>query len=257
MSAFLSIITINYNNARGLQKTIDSVLEQTYTNYEFIVIDGDSKDGSKAVLEKYKERISYCVSEKDSGIFSAMNKGIQQANGNYLQFLNSGDVFTSPEALNIFITHPDFKGDVIYGDYKFEKGEKVYPDILTPIFFMKSSLPHQSTFFKKGVFDIIGNYNESYKIGADRAFYIKCFLSGKFKFKHVNCFLVLYDMEGLSNNPIHLAEKIEEDDKIFKEQFGIFYEDYKNYLNTIKQLKEAQKRTFGGYLKRVKNKFWK
>ena len=88
----ISIITINYNNKSGLEKTIESVLQQTYDNIEYLVIDGNSTDGSKDVIKKYKHRISYWVSEPDSGIYNAMNKGGTKATGDYLLFLNSGDV---------------------------------------------------------------------------------------------------------------------------------------------------------------------
>ena len=89
----LSIITINYNNCDGLQKTIDSVIAQTWRDFEWIVIDGGSTDGSKELLEQYKEHFSYWCSEPDKGIYNAMNKGIAKANGDYLNFMNSGDAF--------------------------------------------------------------------------------------------------------------------------------------------------------------------
>ncbi|NDP23058.1 MAG: glycosyltransferase, partial [Paludibacter sp.] len=140
MQPFLSIVTINYNNCIGLEKTIASVISQNYRNFEFLVIDGDSTDGSKAIVAKNKDRINYSISEPDTGIYNAMNKGIKAASGEYLLFLNSGDVLNGVIALESFILHPDFLGDIIYGDYKFEKGEKVYPEYLTPLFFVRSSL---------------------------------------------------------------------------------------------------------------------
>ena len=87
----LSIITINYNNREGLRKTIESVVNQTYRNFEYIIIDGGSTDGSVEVVKEYADRISYWVSEPDNGIYNAMNKGVLAANGKYIQFLNSGD----------------------------------------------------------------------------------------------------------------------------------------------------------------------
>ena len=87
----ISIITVNYNDKDGLEKTIKSVLNQENTVFEYLVIDGNSADGSKDVIEKYKDKIDYWVSEPDSGIYNAMNKGILAATGDYLLFLNSGD----------------------------------------------------------------------------------------------------------------------------------------------------------------------
>ena len=99
----LSIITINYNNLAGLQKTFESVFNQTFQDFEYIVIDGGSTDGSKELIEQYHDKIDYWVSEPDSGIYNAMNKGIVRANGEYLQFLNSGDSLLGENILkNVF-----------------------------------------------------------------------------------------------------------------------------------------------------------
>ena len=96
----ISIITINYNNASGLEKTIRSVVEQTYNEYEYIIIDGASSDKSKEVIQEYQRYIDFWCSEKDSGIYNAMNKGIQKASGEYLLFLNSGDVLNNSAVLD-------------------------------------------------------------------------------------------------------------------------------------------------------------
>jgi glycosyltransferase involved in cell wall biosynthesis len=248
---FLSIITINFNNAEGLQKTMESVFSQSYDNFQFLIIDGASTDGSVAILESNNDRLDYWVSEQDSGVYNAMNKGIMASNGDYLLFLNSGDQLTGPSALSDFIHHEKFGGDIIYGDYMFENGEKVFPDQLTPVYFMRTSLPHQSTFFKKEVFDIMGSYDESYKLGGDRAFYIKSFLSNRFQFVHVNYFLTFFDMEGMSNSQEHSYQKKEEDEQMFKESYGVHYEDCKKQLALEQELKNTQKKTFKGIVKRV------
>ena len=186
-----------------------------------------------------------------------MNKGIAKAKGKYLLFLNSGDVLNGSSALNDFINHPNFSGDIIYGDYQFEKGEKIFPDKLTPLFFVRSSLPHQSTFFKSEVFDIMGLYEEHYKIVADRAFYIKCFLSNQFVFKHISYYLSIYDMSGISNNPEHSEKQASENAIMFQEHYGIFYEDYKKLNLIISQLNQAKRETVAGVLMRIINKIKK
>lgn len=251
---FLTIITVNYNDATGLKKTITSVVSQSFTNFEYIIIDGGSNDGSVTVIEEFSDTLTYWVSEKDNGVFNAMNKGIKKANGTYIQFLNSGDVFTSPTALEDFIEHPNFEGDIIYGDYKFEDGEKIYPDSLYPAYFIKTSLPHQSTLFKKTVFDTMGLYNEDYVIASDRAFYIKCYLSNHFIFKHIPCFLVLFDKEGISNNPAFREKKEIEDETIFKQLFGEKYQEHKNQIALEKRLNRKKRNSLSGILKRVLNK---
>ncbi|MCF6182885.1 glycosyltransferase family 2 protein [Lutibacter sp.] len=250
----LSIITINYNNAIGLKKTMQSVVNQTWSNFEYIVIDGNSSDNSVAIIKAFNFTNLKWISEQDTGIYNAMNKGIKMAKSEYLLFLNSGDVLNGVTALNDFIQHPNLIGDIIYGDYKFDKGEKIYPDVLTPLFFIKSSLPHQSTFFKRSVFDSIGLYDESYKIAADRAFYIKCFLSDKFKFTHIKYPLTIYDLTGLSNSKDFNFTKKKEDEAIFKKYYGLFYNDYMKYLQLEKELSIIKGLTFKGMIKRIKKR---
>ena len=114
----ISIITINYNNASGLEKTIRSVVEQTYNEYEYIIIDGASSDKSKEVIQEYQRYIDFWCSEKDSGIYNAMNKGIQKASGEYLLFLNSGDVLNNSAVLADI--HGFLSGeDIVYGRNSF------------------------------------------------------------------------------------------------------------------------------------------
>lgn len=257
MKPFLSIITINYNNSSGLEKTIQSIIPQTFKNFEYLVIDGASDDCSFEVIQKNKAAVHFSISEPDTGIYHAMNKGIKAAKGRYLLFLNSGDVLNGTTALEDFINHKDFEGDIIYGDYKFEEGEKVYPDKLSPLFFVRTSLPHQSTFFKREVFEEMGLYEEHYKIVGDRAFFIKCFLSNHFVFKHIPYSLSIYDLSGISNNPIHIETQASENAKMFQEQYGVFYEDYKKMLLMQSQLNQAKRETVAGVLKRILNKIEK
>jgi len=257
MKILVSIITINYNNAEGLKATINSVLEQTYQEIEFIVIDGASADSSLEVLRNYNNRISKLVSEQDSGIYHAMNKGIKLAKGAFLLFLNSGDYLTNPNALSDFFAHEKFSGDIIYGDYKFKNGEKIYPDLLPPNYFMKTSLPHQSTFFKKEVFEDMGFYDESYEMGADRAFFLKCFVSNKFKFTHVPYLLTMFDLDGISNNPEYLVKKKEEDIRMLKTFYGDKYEEYRDEIVETKRLKRAARNSLGGIIRRIKNRIFK
>lgn len=248
---FLSIITINYNNTSGLKRTMQIVFDQTFQDYEYIIIDGDSNDGSVDIIKENETNLSYWISEKDSGIFNAMNKGIKVSKGKYLLFLNSGDVLTSKFALGEFINHPFFKGHIIYGDYKFDKGEKIYPDVLYPAYFMKTSLPHQSTFFKRDVFKEMGLYDEKYKIGADRAYYIKCYLSEKFKFQHVPYFLTHFDLSGVSNSKEIIKRKKEEDELLLREEYGTRYQVYKDELELQFKKNAAKRRSLKGIVKRI------
>lgn len=172
-----SIITVNYNNKEGLRKTIESVICQTYRDYEFIVIDGGSTDGSVEVIKEYDTQIDYWVSEPDGGIYQGMNKGIKKATGEYLNFMNSGDCFYNEDVLqNVF----DKKStcDIIVGkDYHYNSQTQqgfstILPPRISMLTFYIQTLPHQSTFFKQ---DLFNNtlYDESLRIVADIKFYIQ------------------------------------------------------------------------------------
>ena len=126
--SILSIITINYNNVLGLKRTLESVTGQSYSNFEYIVIDGGSTDGSKEHILKYSDKISYWISEPDRGIYHAMNKGIAKASGEYLLFMNSGDLFYNNFILNEVIDDIS-KYDLIYFDILIRDGNKEYPKV--------------------------------------------------------------------------------------------------------------------------------
>ena len=113
----ITIITVSLNNSEGLEKTIKSVISQEYTDYELIVIDGGSRDGSLDIIDKYRQSISEWVSEPDKGPYDAMNKGAKMAKGNWIIFLNSGDMFYEPASLKKMMQYiPDHNHDAIYGD---------------------------------------------------------------------------------------------------------------------------------------------
>lgn len=175
-----SIITVNYNNKEGLRRTIESVIHQTYRDFEYIVIDGGSTDGSREVIEEYTERIDYWVSEPDKGIYNAMNKGISVAHGEYLNFMNSGDIFYDYNRLNK-ISEQQFQSDIIIGrDYWYNSKtgkdfSTILPLRLEMFTFYKGSLPHQSSLFKRIIFKE-GKYDESLKVVSDWKFYIQAII---------------------------------------------------------------------------------
>ncbi len=170
-----SIITVNYNNKEGLRQTIESVIHQTFRDYEFIVIDGGSTDGSADVLKEYDEQITYWVSEKDSGIYNAMNKGIAKATGEYLNFMNSGDCFYAPDILEK-VAHYKYDADFIVGkDYHYNEKKQqghasVQPPRTTMIHFFIATLDHQSSFIKRELFDN-SPYDENHRLVSDWIFF--------------------------------------------------------------------------------------
>ena len=170
-----SIITVNYNNKEGLRKTIESVIHQTFSDFEFIVIDGGSTDGSVEVLKEYDAQIDYWVSEPDGGIYQGMNKGIKKAIGDYLNFMNSGDCFYATDILEK-VSHYNSKADFIVGkDYHYNTETRqghasIQPPRTTMIHFFVATLDHQSTFVKRELFkDSL--YDESHRLVSDWIFY--------------------------------------------------------------------------------------
>ncbi len=219
----LSIITVNLNNFRGLQKTFASIFSQTFTDFEYIVIDGGSTDGSVDLIRDNQSKISYWQSQKDNGIYQALNQGIRQAKGEYILFLHSGDYFLDSEALNrVFITKPDT--DIVYADAKRlnldTKQIELYfqPDQLTKLFFYRYSLCHQSMFFKRELFQKFGLYREDLKIVADLAFNLKLFLSQKCTWQHSATSIVYFDQSGISSTNLALLNQ--EREQVLRELFS-------------------------------------
>ncbi len=208
----LSIITVNLNNRDGLQRTIDSVISQTFTDYEWIVIDGGSTDGSRELIEQYQDYIAYWCSEPDKGIYNAMNKGIAHAKGEWLQFLNSGDWFVGNNVLRDVFRTP-LNGDIVYGDYYQTNGQDIVPiqyeQDLSFLTLYYKAIPHTSSFIKR---DIISSrlYNEGLEIVSDWEFFLECALKG-LQFTHINIFVTYYDSSGISSSNRHKVLKERED----------------------------------------------
>jgi glycosyltransferase involved in cell wall biosynthesis len=199
----LSLITINYNNAPGLKKTIDSVVHQSFKNFEYIVIDGGSTDNSTDYLSEYAVHISHQVSEKDEGIYNAMNKGIKAASGDYLLFLNSGDVLASADVLENVHHHLNGAEGIVYGDLQLLKNEQitteVSPEKIGVYELMLSTIWHPTAFIKRDLFEKYGLYNENLKITADYEFFIRCIIKHKISTKHISVPITLFDLSGISN----------------------------------------------------------
>lgn len=209
----ISIITVNLNNLEGLKRTMASVFNQTYQNFEYLIIDGGSSDGSKEYIEANADKISYWVSEPDKGIYNGMNKGIKKAQGEYLLFLNSGDHFVEQKVLE---ENHHFLNDspIIYFDvlvrYKGDEYIKYTPTELSYDFLKSDSLPHQSTFIKNTCFSQIGYYDEKYKIISDWKFIATARLKNRVPSKKVPVILTIFYKDGISTkeeNLLHSERK--------------------------------------------------
>ena len=170
-----SIITVNFNNKEGLRKTIVSVIHQTFRDFEFIIIDGGSTDGSVDVLKEYDSHIDFWVSEPDGGIYQGMNKGIRKATGEYLNFMNSGDCFYADDILekvSNYHSNSDFiVGKDFHYNSKTNQGHtSIQPPRTTMIHFFVATLDHQSSFIKRELFED-SLYDESHRLVSDWIFF--------------------------------------------------------------------------------------
>ena len=246
----ISIITVNRNNAEGLERTIKSVIKQTYTNYEFIIIDGASTDNSVDIIKQYSSDISFWISEKDTGVFNAMNKGIEHSTGDYCYFLNSADTFANDNVLkDIFgsqtYTAPFINGHQIndFGNYT----QKV-PSLnryLTLFDFYWGTIKHQATFIRRDLFDTYGLYDETLKITSDWKFFLQTIGLKNEQPVFVDVDIVLFEWDGLSTNPQLIDSHIHERTRVLDENipkpiqkdYENFHEmsDYVYIMNTMKR----------------------
>lgn len=200
----VSIITINYNNAIGLEKTIRSIVSQDLADIEYIVIDGNSSDGSKDILQGYNDKIDFWVSEPDAGIYNAMNKGIRKANGEYILFVNSGDTICNDSDMSNVIRQISGE-DIIYYNLEIvdtethERYIKEYPDQLDFKYFLEDTLPHPGSFIKKSLLVGYGYYSENMKIVSDWAFFMDSVCLDKCTYKHIDAHFSVFFLDGISS----------------------------------------------------------
>lgn len=256
----LSIITINYNDKEGLARTMDSVLSQTYTDFEYIVIDGGSNDGSKAIIEQHQDQLGYWVSEPDTGVYNAMNKGIAKAIGEYILFLNSGDDLIGIDALQRVIVDLHSTDFVCYDINVVEANHsyvKECPDQLTFEYLSKDTPPHQSTFIKRKLFKTIGFYDETLKIVSDWKFMIIAVCKYNCSYKHVGAMFSNFYRDGLSSVPENRQALHQERQDVLYSEFEVFMRDLgekirlRQALNHLKSSKKIQWLARLGLLKNI------
>lgn len=245
----ISIITINRNNAEGLERTIKSVIKQAYTNYEFIIIDGASTDNSVNIIEQYSADITLWISEKDTGVFNAMNKGIQRSTGDFCYFLNSADVFANDNVLkDIFesqtYTAPFINGHQINNFGNYTQKVPCLNRPLTLFDFYWGTIKHQATFIRRDLFNTYGLYDEKLKITSDWKFFLQTIGLKNEQPIFVDVDIVLFEWDGLSTNPqlmtLHVNERTQVLDenipKPIQSDYENFHEtsDYRYIIDTMK-----------------------
>lgn len=227
--SLLSIITINYNNVNGLEKTFQSIFNQTYQDFEYIVIDGGSKDGSKELVEKHSNKITHWVSESDKGIYNAMNKGVLSASGEYLLFINSGDELFNNTILEDVISYLNTY-DIITGNLNIISGEDNYIGIsVDKITFTKlfnGTIWHPCTFMRKDAFSRTEMYDESLKIVADWKWFLLGIFKHNLSYRKIDLTISKFYLDGISNQKESYSLLMSERENVLKENFGNHYDDY-------------------------------
>ena len=202
----ISIITITYNSSKTLQRALDSVQSQTYGDIEHILVDGASKDGTAEIIKAYAAEHTNVrwVSEKDEGIYNALNKGIRMATGDVIGFLHSDDVLNSSESIaHIAAAFEASQADVVYGDLQYFRGGKVVRQWISNDF-RPSSLkygwmpPHPTVYVRKEVYEQVGPYDEWFRISADFDMMLRIFKAG-YKAQYIPEVLVCMEVGGASN----------------------------------------------------------
>lgn len=201
----ISIITVCYNCAEALEGTVLSVINQTYPNVEYIVIDGNSTDGTTEILNSYSQEIDCVISENDTGIYNAMNKGLDLCSGDYILFLNCGDKLYNETVLEDLIDRSNGE-DILYGDLMlaFKDGRekrKGQPVKINRFLFIYHTMFHPATLVKRKLFDTYGKFNEQYIISADFDFFLRIVFKPCVSKLYRPMVVTNFDMHGISHSP--------------------------------------------------------
>ena len=245
----LSIVTINRNNASGLEKTLQSVASQTCKKFEYIIIDGASTDGSAEVIKKYEAEFAHLkwVSEPDAGIYNAMNKGIRTASGDYIQILNSGDCLASDDVTERMLSALERRGhpSILYGNMVkcFSDGRKLKDKSfagqeITLLGMYTGTLNHDPTYIRRTLCEKYGYYDESLKIVSDWKWYLQVVVLNGEKPQYVDIDVTLFDMSGVSetNKDLDRAERKKVLEQLLPKAILADYERYAFPMEQIQRL---------------------
>lgn len=222
----ISIITVCYNRKSTIEKAIKSVLEQNYIDIEYIIIDGNSTDGTKESIEIYRENISQFISEPDKGMYDAINKGIQLATGDVIGLMHSDDEFYDKNVIDRIVSrfNSDSTIEGVYGDGVYvsnDQEERLIRDRVGGLFSIKKIkkgwLPlHPTVYLKKSIIDKNGLYNLDFKIASDTEFLLRYLYKYEIKMSYINSYIVKMRMGGMSTNLNYAIKVLFEDYKIYK-----------------------------------------
>jgi glycosyltransferase involved in cell wall biosynthesis len=233
----ISIITPTRNAGKTLEACILSVVNQTYLNKEYIIIDGLSTDGTLGIVKKYADIYPYIkwISEKDEGIYNAMNKGIDLSSGEWIYFLGADDSFYSDGVLDDIFNQEDISNfDVIYGNVQWGNAGREYDGQFSKLDLLQKNICHQAIFTRKSVFDKIGKFDTNYKIWADWVFNMKWFNMKYIRHRYINKIIAKYGLGGMSSNSYD-SYFLQNKDSLIETHFP---EGYKIFSSMSKQLED-------------------
>lgn len=200
-----SIITVSFNSVLTIRSTIESVISQNYDNIEYIVVDGNSTDGTIDIIAEYSNKISKTIVENDSGIYEAMNKGIREASGEYILMLNADDRLFTEYTVSQFVDYPVkdhdaevYLGRVLLYNKKDGSGTLWSSKRLTPSSVFRGSVPHPATIYTRRAFDINGLFNEDFKLAGDYEWIVRAVARNKLSFSNIDLITSIFFKGGAS-----------------------------------------------------------
>lgn len=261
----LSIITINRNNATGLEKTLQSVASQSFKEFEYIVVDGASTDDSVEIVKKHESQFAHLkwVSEPDAGIYNAMNKGIRMASGDYIQILNSGDCLVADNVTERMLAALADSGEpsILYGNMV-----KCFPDgrryvdngyggqEVSFLLFYLGTLNHDPTYIRRDLFEKYGYYDESLKIVSDWKWFMQAIIEGGEEPQYVDINVTLFDMTGVSERNVALVK--EEREAVLRQAYpAALLADYERYSDPIERYQRLKRHPWALKLTRFIERF--
>ena len=222
----ITIITVCYNRKATIEKAILSVLKQNYCNIEYIIVDGNSTDGTKEIIESYRDKINQFISEPDKGMYDAIKKGLQLATGDIVGLMHSDDEFYDKNVIDRIVSrfNSDSTIEGVYGDGVYvsnDKEERLIRDRIGGVFSLKKIkkgwLPlHPTVYLKKSVIDKNGLYSLDFKIASDTEFLLRYLYKYEINMSYINSYIVKMRMGGISTNLKYALEVLNEDYKIYK-----------------------------------------
>ena len=228
----ISVITVVYNAVATLEETILSVINQDFDNFEFIIIDGRSTDGTIEIIKKYQNKITLWISEPDKGIYDAMNKGIKLAKGDFVYFLGGDDLLYSNYVLNKISSSLKDKNKIYYGNVLFKTRNIIYDGKFSLLKIATRNISHQSIFYPREIFDKYG-FDTKYKIFADYELNLKLYGNSSYSFDYMPITVALFNDEGSSgSNVLDSCFEMDRFD-IIKNNFPYWIYLYRIYRNKI------------------------